>query len=128
MARETPPADVQERAGFFERLADVIHRITSNAWFFSGCVALVVVWVPTITIFQVDAWQLIINTATTIITFLLVALFQNTTTRDAAASQQKLNALAQSNLLLLEMLGHGETDEAEQLRAAIGVEKKESAN
>lgn len=128
MAQETLPTEVGERRNLFDRFADGVSRFTSKAWFFSACVALIVVWAPTILIFQVDTWQLIINTATTIVTFLLVALFQNTTTRDDAASQQKLNALAKSNLLLLDVLGHGETDEARQLRAAIGVEKKESAD
>ena len=57
---------------------------------------LVVVWLPSILVIKtVDTWQLIINTVTTIVTFLLVALLQNTQERSDQATQQKLNALAQ---------------------------------
>jgi len=46
---------------------------------------------------DVDTWQLIINTITTIVTFLLVALLQNTETRAENATQRKLNAISDAS-------------------------------
>ena len=66
-----------------------------RAAFFTFCVLLVVVWAPTVFLLKsVDTWQLIINTITTIITFLMVALLQNSQTRSDHALQHKLNAIA----------------------------------
>jgi low affinity Fe/Cu permease len=90
----TMPTDVSSRVGFFDRFASATATYASRAWFFVGCLILVVVWAPTIIFFPIDTWQLIINTATTIITFLLVALLQNTQTRADEAVQHKLNAIA----------------------------------
>lgn len=122
------PADVSEHVGLFDRFADAVARFTSRSWFFALCVLLVVVWAPSILVLQnLDTWQLIINTATTIITFLLVALLQNTQTRADKAMQGKDNAIAGGVLLLLMVLGHEDSDEARELRAAIGLETRESS-
>lgn len=61
----------------FDRMADQVAQVAASAYFFAGCVLLVAVWVPTLWLMSVDTSQLIINTATTIVTFLLVALLQN---------------------------------------------------
>lgn len=75
------PTEVSERVGFFDHFAGVAAMIASRAVFFVFCVLLIVLWLPSIALFQnVDTWQLIINTATTIITFLMVALLQNSQT------------------------------------------------
>jgi Low affinity iron permease len=72
-----------------------------------------VLWVPTLWVLRsVDTWQLVINTVTTIITFLLVALLQNTQSRARQAVQQKLNALADGLWDLMGELG----DERPELR------------
>jgi low affinity Fe/Cu permease len=69
--------------------------MVSRAWFFSACVLLVLVWAPTYFLFgSVDTWQLLINTATTIVTFLLVALLQNSHQRGEQATHVKLDAVA----------------------------------
>lgn len=66
----------------FDRFADAVGRQVAKAWFFTACVLTVVVWAPMITIIRdVDTWQLIVNTFTTIVTYLLVALLQNTQQR-----------------------------------------------
>jgi low affinity Fe/Cu permease len=79
----------------FDRFASWASRLVARAGFFAFCVALIVGWAPTIFVFDdVDTWQLVINTPTTIITFLLVALLQNTQRRDENAGQDKLSALA----------------------------------
>src|SRR5690348_3469580 len=93
-ADPTMPTDVSGDLGFFDRFATATARFASRAWFFAACLLLVVIWAPTIVFFNIDTWQLIINTATTIVTFLLVALLQNTQTRADEAVQHKLNAIA----------------------------------
>lgn len=124
----TMPSDVPGRRSVFDRFADVVARTTARAWFFVACVVLVAVWIPSIAWLQVDTWQLVINTLTTIITFLLVGLMQNTGDRANRASQQKLNALSAGVLKLLETLGHGDAEEARELREAVGIERQESSS
>ena len=65
-----------------------------SAWAFSGAMLVIIVWLLTGPIFQFsDTWQLIINTATTVITFLMVFLIQNTQNRDAKAMHLKLDEI-----------------------------------
>jgi len=120
----TMPSDADAQKGFFDRFADLADRFTSMPWFFASCVLIVVLWLPSFFVFgSVDTWQLIINTLTTIVTFLLVGLSQNTARRSNAASQQKLNALV---LAVAELPNIGERARAE-LRKAIGLEDEEAA-
>jgi|SRR6266704_3431974 len=68
--------------------------VLGSAWAFVGAVLVVLVWVLTGPTFHFsDTWQLIINTATTVITFLMVFLIQNTQNRDAKAMHLKLDEL-----------------------------------
>ena len=117
------PGSVDSHLSIFDRFADLTGRWVSQAWFFSFCVLLVLIWAPSILVLRdVDTWQLVINTATTIITFLLVALVQNQSTRADAATQQKLNALIEATL------DQGPSEAVRrQLREAIGVERRESS-
>jgi low affinity Fe/Cu permease len=65
-----------------------------SAWSFSVAVLVILVWLVTGPMFHFsDTWQLIINTATTVITFLMVFLIQNTQNRDAKAMHLKLDEL-----------------------------------
>jgi low affinity Fe/Cu permease len=65
---------------------------------FAICCLIIVVWAVTGPIFRYsDTWQLIINTGTTIITFLMVFLIQNTQNRDGAAIQAKLDELIRAH-------------------------------
>jgi len=127
------PSDVTPQLSFFDRFATHAASFVSRAWFFAACVLLVLIWAPSIAVIQdINTWQLIINTATTIVTFLLVALLQNTQTRNDEATQDKLNALAQATAVLMTHLAdiheRGELHEAvTELRDAIGLEDKESA-
>ena len=69
-------------------------RFAGRAWTFVLCIALVLVWALTGPVFGFsDTWQLIINTATTVVTFLMVFIIQNTQNRDNAALQAKLDEL-----------------------------------
>jgi hypothetical protein len=88
------PSQVDGEPEFFDRFAGAASSFASRAPFFAFCVALLIVWAPTVTFLKVDTWQLIINTVTTIVTFLLVALLQNSQTRGDQATQHKLNAIA----------------------------------
>jgi len=66
----------------FDRFADIVSRQVAKAWFFTGCVLSIVIWAPMILVIKnIDTYQLIVNTYTTIVTFLLVALLQNTQQR-----------------------------------------------
>jgi len=68
--------------------------ILGSAWAFTGAVLVILVWILTGPTFHFsDTWQLIINTATTIITFLMVFLIQNTQNRDAKAVHLKLDEI-----------------------------------
>lgn len=140
MSRRDPrwPSEVDGHVGWFDRFAGAASRIVSRAWFFSACVLLVVVWAPTYFVFgSVDTWQLVINTATTIITFLLVALLQNAQRRGDQATQHKLNAVAKGLAeLMRESTNPTEPDSVTRTRMAtarrelldaIGVEDRESA-
>lgn len=81
---------------FGQFAARVSHWVGSSLLFF-GAVALVVLWGLTGPIFHYsDTWQLVINTATTIVTFLMVFLIQNTQNRDARAIHLKLDEIIRS--------------------------------
>lgn len=129
--QKTMPSQVSGRLGFFDRFASHASAFVSRAWFFMLCVLLVVIWAPSIVVLpDVDTWQLIINTATTIVTFLLVALLQNTQKRSDDAVQQKLNAIAEGLSAMMERLArdHPELrDDRDELRKAVGLEQRESA-
>src|SRR5947209_16470596 len=107
MADDKPvlmPSEVSERVGFFDRFAGWSAHVASRALFFTFCVLLIVIWAPSILFIRsIDTWQLIINTATTIITFLMVALLQNSQTRSDQAVQHKLNAIADG---LADLMAH----------------------
>ena len=119
---------------FFDRLAGRSADFVSRAPFFTFCVLLVVLWAPSyFLVGNFDTYQLIINTPTTIITFLLVALLQNTQRRSEQAIQHKLDAVADGLADLMEHFS-GEEDEGaakedlagdvEDLRAAVGLEEE----
>ena len=125
------PSDVTSRLSLFDRFATRADRLVSGAWFFAFCVLLVLVWLPTIFLIgDIDTWQLIINTMTTIVTFLLVALLQNTQTRSDEAVHHKLNAIADGLADLMDRLAHDKPelrDDMWELRAAVGIEERESS-
>ena len=121
------PSDATQKVGWFDRFADHASHIVSRAAFFAFCVILVILWAPSILVLHnISIWQLIINTITTIITFLLVALLQNTQERSDKAIQTKLNAIADSLSDL--MKAQGLDKDAKELRDAVGLEDRETSN
>ena len=103
---------------WFRRLAQQASRLFGSAWSFLVAVGIVVVWGATGPYFHYsDTWQLVINTSTTIVTFLMVFLIQNTQNRDAKAMNLKLDELirgvkgARNSLLNLESMSDEELEE-----------------
>ncbi len=125
------PTDVDEHLSWFDRLATAIADTVARAWFFSACVLVVILWTPSYFLLRnIDTWQLIINTFTTIVTFLLVALLENTQSRDSRAVHRKLNAIADGLADLMEaQAGEGNDLAADlaELRAAVGLEHREGS-
>src|SRR5881227_3632433 len=92
-----------------------------SAWAFAGAVLVILVWILTGPMFHFsDTWQLVINTATTIVTFLMVFLIQNTQNRDAKAVHLKLDEViralkgARNQLVDLENLSDEELKKLEK--------------
>jgi low affinity Fe/Cu permease len=79
---------------FFRKFAHKTSEIVGSPWAFIAAVVIIIGWAVTGPIFGFsDTWQLVINTGTTIITFLMVFLIQNTQNRDAKAIHLKLDEL-----------------------------------
>ena len=105
----------------FRKFAHKAAGIVGSPWSFIIALAIIIVWALTGPIFHFsDTWQLVINTGTTIVTFLMVFLIQNTQNRDAKAIHLKLDELirsveqARNNLVDLEDLSDEELDRLEQ--------------
>jgi low affinity Fe/Cu permease len=103
--------------GTFHRFARASAKATGHPLAFGFAVGVIVVWALTGGVFGFsDTWQLVINTATTIITFLMVFLIQSTQNRDSEAMQLKLDELiratnaAHNALLDIEELSERELD------------------
>jgi low affinity Fe/Cu permease len=117
----TSPMHPTKSRSRFTRLAKGTSRVTGRPAAFIAAVGVILAWLVTGPLFRFsDTWQLVINTGTTIITFLMVFLIQSTQNRDAEAVQVKLDELlratvgAHNALLDLEELEERELD---QIRA-----------
>ncbi len=79
---------------WFGRFAAIASGWLGSKWAFAGAILIIVLWAASGSFFHYsDTWQLVINTGTTIVTFLMVFLIQNTQNRDARAINLKLNEL-----------------------------------
>lgn len=84
----------RKTAGFFERFANTVTVWTGSSTAFLLAFSIIIAWAVTGPIFDFsETWQLVINTGTTIITFLMVFLIQKTQNKDNKAIQLKLNEL-----------------------------------
>ena len=78
----------------FRRAADAASAAVGSSWAFAVAALIVLAWAMLGPVFQYsDTWQLVINTGTTVVTFLIVFLIQNTQNRDARVTQLKLDEL-----------------------------------
>lgn len=101
----------------FRKFANYVSAMTGSAWAFITAFTVIVVWAISGPLFGFsDTWQLVINTSTTIVTFLMVFLIQNTQNRDAKAIHLKLDELiraigkARTELVDLEDLSEEELE------------------
>lgn len=105
----------------FTKAANAVAYVTGMPMTFILCVAVVIIWAVSGPLFGFsDTWQLIINTGTTIITFLMVFLIQNTQNRDGAAMQAKLDELIRISKANNRFIGieHLTETEVEKIRRA----------
>jgi low affinity Fe/Cu permease len=100
----------------FNKLATIISNIAGKCWTFMAAVALVLIWAFTGPVFHFsETWQLVINTGTTIITFLMVFLIQNSQNRDGLAIQAKLDELIDATEGARNSLKHVESKEQNEI-------------
>jgi low affinity Fe/Cu permease len=120
-AEKSPAAGISALAAGSDRFGKFAARSShylGSRWAFVAAIGVIVAWALTGPIFHYsDTWQLVINTGTTIVTFLMVFLIQNTQNRDARAIHLKLNELihaidkAKNKMIDVENLSDFELDE-----------------
>ncbi len=118
---------------WFTRFAGRAAQIAGTPWVFAIAVVSIVVWAATGPLLGFsEIWQLTVNTGTTIITFLMVFLIQNTQNRDAVAMQIKLDELirttrgAENSLLDLEELTEEELDKFRKTYEALAEQARQT--
>mgnify|MGYP003619503682 CR=1 FL=1 len=118
-------------SSYFTRFAKVVARVAGEPATFSLAAAVIAVWGLSGPYFGYsDTWQLVINTGTTIVTFLMVFLIQNTQNRDSEALHLKLDELiravegAKNELIDLEELDQGELDEVRKRYSALAAKAR----
>ena len=105
---------------WFGHAATRVSEAVGSPWAFSLAFIVIIVWVVTGPIFGFsDTWQLVINTGTTIVTFLMVFLIQNTQNRDSKATQLKLDELVRSIAEARNEVIGAESEPEEKLEAEI---------
>jgi low affinity Fe/Cu permease len=121
-ANASSQADLQDKP-LFARFARWVERQVGRSTTFVLAIAIVLLWAAFGPVFGwSDTWQLVINTGTTIITFLMVFVIQNTQTRDTQAMQLKLdelirvNKIARNSLINLEEMSEADV---ERMKAAF---------
>jgi low affinity Fe/Cu permease len=119
---------MQHTNSWYSRLARSASHFCGRPRVFTLALAIILVWLATGPLFDYsDTWQLVINTGTTIITFLMVFLIQNTQNRDTEAIQLKLDELiratqgAHNALLDLEEMEEDELDEFRRRYQALAL-------
>ena len=115
----------------FSDFAEAVAHASGRPLTFAASVAIIVIWALTGPFFGFsDTWQLIINTGTTIVTFLMVFLIQNTQNRDGAAIQTKLDELIRASAAQNVYIGieHLTEEELDELRKKSEARAKDKAS
>jgi low affinity Fe/Cu permease len=143
METQTKKLKSQEKSrDFFCAVSDAFRlfargssMVLGSAWAFGGAILIIVVWGLTGPMFHYsNTWQLIINTGTTIVTFLMVFLIQNTQNRDAKAAHLKLDEViralkgARNQLIDLEKLSDEELASLEKQFALVRKKAERNGN
>jgi low affinity Fe/Cu permease len=119
-----------DEQGFFDRLAEKIDTLTSRAPFFTICAVFVVLWIIGLPFagYKNDTYHLFLNSPTTAITFLLVAVAANAQRRSSKATDAKQNAIAEALADLLDDVGgEGHEETIKRLRDTVGLEDRTGA-
>lgn len=129
------PAEAKGLTGFFNRFSAAVTRATGGVYAFVVAIVIVVVWACSGPLFNFsDTWQLVINTGTTIVTFLMVFVIQHSQNKDTVALQLKLDELiaasrASNKLINVEALSDEELETMQKFYSDLSVlSKKESKN
>jgi len=133
--REQSANEEKKGLSFFERFASQVARATGSPWAFFIALITIIVWAVTGPIFHYsDTWQLVINTGTTIITFLMVFVIQKSQNKDSKSVQLKLNELIAANklasnrLIVVEDLTEDELDTLHNYYCRLADETKKRMN
>src|SRR5262245_28231413 len=118
-----------------ERLSHAVTTWTGSSWAFALAASVIIVWLITGPLFHFsDTWQLVINTGTTIVTFLMVFLIQRTQNKDSLAIQLKLNEIvaaipgASNRLIDIEDLSEAELMKLHQFYSRLAEIAKHEAD
>ena len=125
---------IMKSSSLFERFANAATKFTGSSPAFIGAATIVVLWALTGPLFDYsETWQLVINTGTTIITFLMVFLIQKAQNKDGKAIQLKLNELiaaherASNRMVDIEDLTEAELDQLHKFYVKLSaLAKKEN--
>jgi low affinity Fe/Cu permease len=117
---------MEKKTNFFEKFANAATHFTGSSYAFIAAACIIVIWAACGPLFNYsETWQLIINTGTTIITFLMVFLIQKAQNKDSKAIQIKLNELiasstrASNRLVDIEDLSEDELDAIHKFYAQL---------
>jgi low affinity Fe/Cu permease len=113
----------------FDRFAEAVSQFVSQGVFFTAAVIVVLLWLPTILfISSIDTWQLVINTLTSVLAFLLIALLQNSERRYDDALHRKIDTIAAGLADLMERIDERDGEElredVERLRESVKLERR----
>lgn len=112
----------------YDRFVEAAYLRVSKAPFFFVCLLVVVIWLVSVPLWNdLKSWQVAIHSVTSVVTLLLIALLENANRRDAEASQEKLNVLAEALAALMESraIEDPNLEEAHRrLRDAVGLEER----
>jgi low affinity Fe/Cu permease len=126
---------MKSKNSFFEKFANAATKFTGSSAAFIAAAAIVFLWAVTGPIFDYSqTWQLVINTGTTIITFLMVFLIQKSQNKDGKAIQLKLNELiaaqetASNRMVDIEDLSENELDQLHKFYVKLAVLAKQESD
>lgn len=126
---------MSDKKSFFEKFSNTATSFTGSSYAFIGALAVVIIWAGSGPFFKYsETWQLVINTGTTIITFLMVFLIQKAQNKDSKAIQIKLNELiaaskyASNRIVDIEDLTEEELDHIHKYYEKLADEAEEDAD